>query len=266
MKWMYFPICALILFPAALTAEWKAKTECESCHDAEFKAYAGSEHHLGQTSCHDCHGGNPEAAKKADAHLEDDGFQGSFVDHVIHCGKCHEGIRMHYQRSPHFEKFDPEVFDLLSCTTCHKYHQVEKTTDSWFKTNCERCHRSNPKEMLVGTTFKQIAVRNKMKMQTMIDDREWLLSRGFAAASEGKQLDLLKTVLKQIGPVSHAINKEDVKKIDGEAKPLVDRTLLQIESKKQSYSRVKSILLPVWVVLILFSIVLLRASRRVPKE
>ena len=105
-----------------------------------------------------------------------------------------------------------------------------------------------------------------MKMQTMIDDREWLLSRGFAAASEGKQLDLLKTVLKQIGPVSHAINKEDVKKIDGEAKPLVDRTLLQIESKKQSYSRVKSILLPVWVVLILFSIVLLRASGRVPKE
>lgn len=226
---------------------YKPMTECEKCHEVEFRVYAGSAHHLEHTSCHDCHGGNPAAVKESDAHLQKDGFMADFEDHVVHCGRCHASIEEPYRRGPHFDHFDENVFDLLSCTTCHRFHDVEEVSEVWFRTNCERCHKDEPDRMARGLGFFQLARSSRVRIAALESGEKWLRGRGFACDSERNQRKLMKDLLATVGPVSHALEERARETIDGQMAELAEKAMEEIEAKEKAYQRALWSLVPCWL-------------------
>ena len=112
-----------LLLPALLFPGWAAAEEnnsCENCHrDPDFlvtnkqlyeyfQEWSGSIHRQEGVTCDDCHGGDPRAPGKKQAHGE--GVSSSDPSSGIHyknvpdtCGTCHDEIWEGFRESNHFE-------------------------------------------------------------------------------------------------------------------------------------------------------------------
>lgn len=126
---------------------------CVQCHSGlpagsfpglKFHGWAGSVHQKHGVTCDKCHGGNPKAATKKEAHA---GVYGSanpesrvyFKNIPSTCGECHGAEFFKFSQSLHYKMLEstgrgPE------CVTCHGSMVTHILSPENLATVCDRCH------------------------------------------------------------------------------------------------------------------------------
>jgi len=262
-KTSFFILVLSVTHVAIVVAgELVVRTQCERCHKVEYEAYKGSVHQQAGTTCHDCHGGNPDAEVTERAHKEEDDFVGKSADHVGYCGKCHEVERKSYETSPHFDKFDENYFDLLSCSTCHEYHAVKKPDYTWFDSNCALCHSKEKEALGVGFRFLD-AFKAARDQQTVFDNSiELLRSKGFFCSDERKSAVLVRGSIKNAQRLSHSLDVEGIKKFQDEMQGMVEEVDAGLSWKDNYFSRTRSALIAGWFLLAVLAVGIWRMAKR----
>ncbi len=154
------PVCLLVLgwllsgAPAAGSAPGNLQeNSCVNCHaglpaDSLIKVkshgWNGSVHQQHGVTCDRCHGGDPTAARKEEAHA---GMLGSslpaspvyFKNIPATCGKCHGAEFYKFSQSLHYQMLEttgrgPE------CVTCHGSMETKVLAPDTLAAVCERCH------------------------------------------------------------------------------------------------------------------------------
>ncbi|MFQ5702133.1 MAG: hypothetical protein ACE5HU_09835 [Acidobacteriota bacterium] len=175
-------IFALVMPIRAETAQARTRplgpleTSCVDCHsqlDDEalepVKRAANDIHFEKGLSCHDCHGGNPEAGFDGDvfaAHDEDAGFTGkpARLEIPLFCARCHTDSSYmkrfnpldrvdqytEYRTSTHGRRNAAGDEKVATCVDCHGNHGILAVSDPRsmvYPTNlaetCARCHALN---------------------------------------------------------------------------------------------------------------------------
>ena len=115
-----------------------------------FKEWNLSVHAQEGVTCSDCHGGNPEAAKKNTAHGGKGGTRKmqsavNFRNIPETCGQCHDEILNSYRKSNHFRhlKIRKQEQQGPNCVTCHGSLNSVALNVNTVKQTCLICH--NPK-------------------------------------------------------------------------------------------------------------------------
>jgi predicted CXXCH cytochrome family protein len=163
---------ALALSPTPLAAQ-TATNQCLACHTslpppalaAPAKAFPGDVHQQRGFGCADCHGGDPAATDKMQAHNAARGYRGKPAGQqiVATCAKCHSDPElMHkfapqqridqaaeYASSVHGKRLAQGDTRVATCVSCHGAHGVRLVKDARspaFSTNvaatCGACHSS----------------------------------------------------------------------------------------------------------------------------
>ncbi|MDA0837766.1 MAG: hypothetical protein O2857_08295 [Planctomycetota bacterium] len=250
-------------YTAMVVAEQRVvRSQCESCHEVEYKAFKGSAHQVVGTSCHDCHGGNPDAEVKALAHSEEKDFVGKSADHVRFCGRCHEVEQKSYETSPHFGKFDENYFDLLSCSTCHEYHTVKKPDYTWFNLNCVLCHSSERKALEVGGRFFNVLKAAWEQQEAFDSSMQRLKSKGFFCSSEGKSAELVRGLIKNSQRLSHSLKVEDLLRLQEETQGMNQEIDAGLSWKASYFQRTMSALVVGWFLFAVVGVVIWKMIRR----
>jgi hypothetical protein len=140
--------------------EEAAKTDhCVECHSNPrflvtnnklyeyFQEWELSVHKQEEVACVDCHGGNPGASDKKEAHGDGvgaaDKASGIYFENVVKtCGDCHEDILEGFQESNHFEHMvaGEEEEQGPTCVTCHGSINVVILNVNSVQAACVRCH------------------------------------------------------------------------------------------------------------------------------
>jgi len=154
----------IIIALLAVHASAATKTSCVTCHDKI--TIAKDVHAQVGLSCHDCHGGNPDAAEMQtamDPKFAKNPFRGKPARQEIpgFCGKCHSSAAFMKQFNPaarvdqvneywtsrHGQLLRQGDTNVAVCVDCHSVHDIRRKTaqDSpVYKTHvaetCSRCH------------------------------------------------------------------------------------------------------------------------------
>jgi hypothetical protein len=158
-----FLVCALVLcwapaFTMAVEGVPGPKTEnsCVYCHSRlPGSSFVGVKSHGWQDSthprhgvtCDKCHGGNPQAAEKTQAHV---GVLGSaYAESTVYyknipatCGKCHGAAFYKFTQSRHYRMLETAGRGP-DCVTCHGSMVTGVLTPESLVAVCQRCH--NPR-------------------------------------------------------------------------------------------------------------------------
>ena len=133
-----------------------ARDMCVECHkDTKFLTqnpvlfdyynnWKDSTHELTDVSCADCHGGDPAASDKKDAHKGDyssltSADKNSFKMIPQICGKCHEVILKNFKESKHYKAL-VEKGNGPHCSTCHGSVNSNVYYTSVITRTCRDCH------------------------------------------------------------------------------------------------------------------------------
>jgi len=148
----------LLLNGAALAEDEDSCVECHQNRDFlvtnkklydYFQEWNASVHKQEDVSCTDCHGGNPDASDKKQAHGNGvgvaDATSGIYYTHVPDtCGECHDDIMDGFKKSQHFQHIlkasDEEQGP--TCVTCHGSINVGILDANTVEAACERCHNA----------------------------------------------------------------------------------------------------------------------------
>jgi len=152
-------ILALIV-SSAPPAEAVAQNSCESCHSNPdflvtnkklydyYQEWTVSVHEQEEVTCDDCHGGNPRAQEKTEAH--GDGVAASDPDSGVYyknipdtCGTCHDEILEGFRTSKHFEhveKHEKDDEQGPTCVTCHGSIDSAVLNVNTVANACANCH------------------------------------------------------------------------------------------------------------------------------
>lgn len=147
--------------PLTLGAGQPSADSCIECHGNPtfrvtnpklfdyYQRWQQSVHCQEGLSCADCHGGNPKAAEKEQAHRSnlkpsEPASLVNFQNIATTCAECHADIYDGFRQSKHFKQIVAKDQDAQgpNCVTCHgsvnasvvNIHTVEKT--------CAACHNS----------------------------------------------------------------------------------------------------------------------------
>ncbi len=133
---------------------------CVSCHsDHDFlvrnkklydyyQDWKLSIHGQEGVNCADCHGGNPKAKSKENAH-RGKGFRADRKSSPIDyrnipatCAKCHDNIYAKYRQSEHFEHLRGGRGERQgpNCVTCHGSVSTTVLTVTSVRETCSQCH------------------------------------------------------------------------------------------------------------------------------
>lgn len=141
-----------------------AKDGCIACHSDPdlivtnkklfdyYKDWNESVHKQEEVACSDCHGGNPNATDKKEAHAGSKGTKNlmrvvSFQNIPETCGQCHGDILEGYFQSNHFKYLQSinQVKQGPNCVTCHgSLNSVALNVNTVSKT-CQVCHNKKSK-------------------------------------------------------------------------------------------------------------------------
>ena len=167
------PLLFLTALAATPVAAQPAANQCLACHAslsdqalaAPAKAFPGDVHQQRGFACVDCHGGDPAADQKAQAHSAARGYRGKPAGQQIIavCARCHSDAEfMHkfaprqrvdqaaeYASSVHGKRLATGDTRVATCITCHGAHGVRLVNDARspaYPTNvaatCAACHSS----------------------------------------------------------------------------------------------------------------------------
>jgi nitrate/TMAO reductase-like tetraheme cytochrome c subunit len=152
-------VSLLLLTPLGARSAEEERDYCEKCHrDPAFlvtnkklydyyQQWSASVHKQEEVTCDDCHGGNPRASDKVEAHGdgvgEEDEDSGVYFKNVPEtCGECHEEILEGFQKSNHFEHVAAKKAEDQgpTCVTCHGSIDVGVLNVNSVEAACVRCH------------------------------------------------------------------------------------------------------------------------------
>ncbi|HKV39643.1 MAG TPA: multiheme c-type cytochrome, partial [Blastocatellia bacterium] len=116
---------------------------CVACHEKQSDGvsalYAKSIHAKSGKSCNSCHGGDPTAPAKDDAHGLNFVGEPSTSQAIRMCGSCHRQEFIQYKASHHFSE-DKRV-RRADCVECHGAHTVgNRGPDFSYAYSCSGCH------------------------------------------------------------------------------------------------------------------------------
>ena len=190
MKTLLIPLIALSVAAAAPAAEKpraaapaRAETSCTACHSSDmFDATARKKvqkfhddvHAQAGLSCHDCHGGNPNASPDdmtgaMDPKFAANPFRAAPKRSEIpdFCGRCHSSADymkrfnptarvdqvMEYWTSVHGQRLKQGDENVATCVDCHSVHDIRRKSNpeapiyaTHVAETCSRCH-SDAKRM-----------------------------------------------------------------------------------------------------------------------
>ncbi len=109
---------------------------------SSYALWSISTHALFDVTCEKCHGGNPLATSKIEAHV---GLSNSSIareNTPETCGKCHESQLEEFKSSLHFQRLESEEVPAPACVTCHQAHSVHVLTASEIEDFCSNCHNN----------------------------------------------------------------------------------------------------------------------------
>ena len=152
-----FIMCGVLIFFAlsASAVPEVSVNSCAACHSklpqgsfvgAKSHGWKGSVHEMRGVTCDKCHGGNPNAANKADAHK---GVLGSsnpnskvyYRNIPSTCGKCHGAEEFKFKQSVHYRRLEA-IGNGPDCVTCHGSMKTILLTPDDMAAVCARCHNS----------------------------------------------------------------------------------------------------------------------------
>lgn len=117
-----------------------------------FQTWRASIHGQEDVTCVDCHGGNPKAEKKNDAHgdamsASNSGSMVNFKNIPVTCGECHNDLLAAYRTSRHFSELieKDQVKTGPNCVTCHGSLNSKKLTVNSVRDVCQNCHNEKTK-------------------------------------------------------------------------------------------------------------------------
>lgn len=106
-----------------------------------YAMWSVSTHALFDVTCEKCHGGDPLAITKKDAHIGISKINIARINTPESCGKCHEPELDEFKNSEHFKKLESgEEGPAPACITCHQAHSVRVLTSSEIEDFCSNCH------------------------------------------------------------------------------------------------------------------------------
>lgn len=180
MKKLLIPLLAAIALPLAAA---KPETSCTKCHASEMfdaaarqktQKFVDDVHAQAGLSCHDCHGGNPNAPADdsmaaMDPKFAANPFKGAPKRTEIpeFCGRCHSNadfmkrfnpsarvdIVTEYWTSVHGQRLKKGDENVATCIDCHSVHNIKRKTNpeapvyaTHVAETCSRCH-SDAKRM-----------------------------------------------------------------------------------------------------------------------
>ena len=156
----YIAVFFIIIFAAFMfslnadaAGKEKVKNSCVHCHSqlsatsfvgVKSHSWKGSIHQRSGVTCDKCHGGNPEATGKEEAHK---GVLGSsnprstvyFKNVPATCGKCHGAEFYKFTQSLHFRRLE-STGQGPDCVTCHGSMVTTVLQPDTVANVCERCH------------------------------------------------------------------------------------------------------------------------------
>ncbi len=111
-----------------------------------FQQWSDSVHSWYYVTCDACHGGNPNAKTKADAHAamkssSDPQSTIYFKNIPDTCGKCHAEELANFKNTMHYQRLRAES-RAPSCIACHKPHSFNVLKASELMPLCSICHNS----------------------------------------------------------------------------------------------------------------------------
>ncbi len=112
-----------------------------------FQQWSDSEHSKYYVTCNACHGGDPNAKTKAEAHaamknITDPNSTIYFKNIPETCGKCHTEELNNFKNTMHYQRLKAES-RAPSCITCHKPHTFKVLKASELTPLCSVCHNPN---------------------------------------------------------------------------------------------------------------------------
>lgn len=191
--------------------------QCVICHlslteplrvSAHFYEWLNSKHAEKTVGCEKCHGGNPLARDREDAHKGV--LRSSFSQSRLHqqnlattCNACHQETVTAFIQSRHFQKLK-ETGDGPSCTTCH--HHMASSVIYWPPETSQLCATCHKAEGNPAVRFAQVPAQAAdvitafNRADEVIEWSQFLISEGrkrrmqLKAEEEGlkKQKQILK--------------------------------------------------------------------------
>ncbi len=105
-----------------------------------YALWSISTHALFNVTCEKCHGGNPQASSKEDAHKGLSNVSIARANTPETCGKCHEAEFQEFKSSKHFMRLEAQEVPAPACITCHQAHSVRVLAASEIEDFCSNCH------------------------------------------------------------------------------------------------------------------------------
>ena len=152
-----------------ITVQAKEKTDtCVTCHSDEkfmvrniklyeyFQNWQLSLHRIEGVNCVDCHGGNPKAKTKENAHggkamgAAEKSSPISYQNIPKTCAKCHDEVFERFRKSEHYKHLisNGQTEQGPNCVTCHGSVNLHVLNVNSVQQVCTQCHnektRNNP--------------------------------------------------------------------------------------------------------------------------
>ena len=176
-----------------------------------YAMWSVSTHALFEVTCDKCHGGNPSAVSKNDAHAGISKVNLARASTPEMCGKCHEAELDEFKSSKHFKKLESsEEGPAPACITCHQAHSVRVLTASEIEDFCSNCHNritgidpSVPKKAEQALSSVNELQVELSKARSAINVAK---ASGKDTAASESEIEAARSILKHIPSVWHRFN------------------------------------------------------------
>ena len=192
--------------------------------------------------CHGIHGATPPGVKE--------------IANV--CGNCHVNTSKYYRESPHYKAMLST--GVPQCVSCHGNHRNKFPTPEKFVGNeegsCGSCHEKESSPYILA----QFIYLSITRAQDYIKEVEEELNEVRESGRNIEDLELkiieAKNNLTKVGPVSHTLNSEKIKKLTDEALKKGKKVALEIEKIHEELHKRKIlfgvvVIFSIWVVILL---------------
>lgn len=182
-----------------------------------YQQWSDSEHSKFYVTCDACHGGDPGAKTKNEAHaamkvINDPNSTIYFKNIPGTCGKCHAEELEHFRNTMHYQRFR-STSTGPSCITCHQPHRFKILKVSEITNLCSVCH--NPKTQIaisVPQDAKEALDKQKefkeevLKAKNAIADAK---AQGKDVSSARMDIDKAIKVMEDIPSLWHGFDLKD---------------------------------------------------------
>ncbi len=180
-----------------------------------FQQWSESIHSQYFVTCDQCHGGNPKANTKADAHstkknITDPGSPIYFKNIPETCGKCHTEELDNFKNTMHYQRLQAET-KAPSCINCHQPHSFKVLKASELTPLCSVCHNQidQPSTANVPKDAK-LALEKADELRDTIQTTRKSISdakaKGIDVVSAQNDLDAAVSIMNKIPSLWHSFN------------------------------------------------------------